>query len=400
MKFCTKKYTIINNHTSSNDLERVGSTTEYEALRAEKLFRYEYSNQLNTGLLTFAFTIFTAGLALFALIFEFSDLFKAISSTVESTDLENLSTEISIKNLYSVFVEYFFACFFLLPCFFARVNFRYTVKNSLRIGQLTDYIREKVHFDDGESWESFKRDYKINYFYRSPSGVGGAKDIPKWINIISHTISLIVGMVGIYVLFQSNSILQDLIKYLIFYAAIRMLISILCKIYSAYTTRQIKKKYYFVIFSINRVLDIVFGLIIRLQLQNEPELIKKLIPYTLIILIWAELLQFCVYITPQYDREIHLANSVLEYTKAALIYSEKHSLHSELEADRYKHVFEIFLKESSVLKKYDEKYCCNHKKIVKKCMPIYAQVAVDNKHLDFISKNKYLIDYLKERDIK
>ena len=167
MNFEFNKHVILNT-SPPEKIEKVSSSTEYESLRAEKLFRYEYANQLNTSLLTFAFTIYTAGLALFALIFEFGNFF-----TPEST-----SNTYNGKDVYTLFVEYFFACFFLLPCFFARINFLYTVNNSLRIGQLTEYTREKIQFDDEESWESFKRKYKVNYFYRTGVGVGGAKEIP------------------------------------------------------------------------------------------------------------------------------------------------------------------------------------------------------------------------------
>ena len=164
MKFYLKQK-IVTNPPPTDKIEKVSGVTEYEALRAEKLFRYEYSNQLNTSLLTFAFTVFTAGLIIFTLLFEFGGIFKPTENNVTG------------DQTYIVFAEYFFACFFLLPCFFSRINFRYTLKNSLRIGQLTDYTREKIQFDDGESWEIFKRDFRVNYFYKMPSGVGGAKEL-------------------------------------------------------------------------------------------------------------------------------------------------------------------------------------------------------------------------------
>ena len=117
MKFEFDKHVILNT-SPPEKLEKVSSSTEYESLRAEKLFRYEYANQLNTSLLTFAFTIYTAGLALFALIFEFGDFIAMEETSVSSNG----------KDIYTLFVEYFFACFFLLPCLFARINFLYFEK--------------------------------------------------------------------------------------------------------------------------------------------------------------------------------------------------------------------------------------------------------------------------------
>lgn len=389
MKFYLKQKIISNLPPSANEVEKVSGVTEYEALRAEKLFRYEYSNQLNTGLLTFAFTIFTAGLVVFALILEFGDFFKIV---------ENAGENSTVKNLYAVFVEYFFACFFLLPCFFARVNFRYTAKNSLRIGQLTDYIREKIQFDDNESWETFKRDYGINYFYRNPSGVGGAKDIPMWINIISHAISLIVGLIGVWVLTQSNEDFEKITLILWGYIIVRILISIGFSFYNQLTTKQIKKCYYFRVVIANAIVDILEGLIIWIYQISQDVCfwsnIKPILPFIILILIWLELLQFCMFIAPQYDREILLANSVLEHTKAALEYSKNHSPTEETTINRSKAIFLIFLNKSSVLQKYRNKYDNKAKKIVKKCMPIYKQIDINNKYFTHSTKESLLQEYL------
>ena len=51
--------------TSDEPPEKIKMETEYIALREEKIFRYGYSNQLNTTLLTITLTVFTAGILLF-----------------------------------------------------------------------------------------------------------------------------------------------------------------------------------------------------------------------------------------------------------------------------------------------------------------------------------------------
>lgn len=380
MKFCLKQK-IVTNLPPTDGIEKVSGVTEYEALRAEKLFRYEYSNQLNTNLLTFSFTVYTAGLALFALIFEFSDFFTTTNSNT-----------ISNKDVYSVFVEYFFACFFLLPCFFARINFLYTVNNSLRIGQLTEYTREKILFDDGESWESFKREYKVNYFYRKGSGVGGAKEIPFWINIISQSISLAVGILGIYVLIQNNADFQYFSETITKIVFIRIFLSIGIEIYCQITTRYIKKRYYFFMFLVN--LLITYALSMQGKIDVYLKANSESFPCFLIVLVWVELLQLCIFITPQYDREIMLANSVLEYTKAALEYSKDHVSTEETMIKRSKAIFLIFLDKSSVLEKYRDKYSNKTEKIVKQCMPIYKQIDINAKCFEHSTKESLLQEYL------
>lgn len=334
MKFDLNQKIIASDAKPSNEIGKVSSATEYEALRAEKLFRYEYSNQLNTSLLTFAFTVFTAGLLIFTLLFEFGGILK--TGEVES---------VGDSQIYIVFVEYFFACFFLLPCFFSKINFRYTVKNSLRIGQLTDYMRERVYFDDGESWESFKRDYGVNYFYKKPSGVGGAKDIPFWINTISCGLSIAVGAIGIYNLgTNTNIFLQENLKWHLLYGSSVCLFTFLAKILEP-------------IIPMNKrligatalvVVEIVFG--VGYTKVVESNCVEQMV----IILVWFMLLICCIMSTPQYEKEIELANCVLEYTRAKLRYKKSNKmLHTDKERNEL--IFRSFLKESSAIKKYRKK---------------------------------------------
>ena len=387
MKFEFNKHVILNT-SPPEKIEKVSSSTEYESLRAEKLFRYEYANQLNTSLLTFAFTIYTAGLALFALIFEFGDFFI----------MENTAASCNGKDIYALFVEYFFACFFLLPCFFARINFLYTVNNSLRIGQLTEYTREKIQFDDEESWESFKRKYKVNYFYRTGVGVGGAKEIPFCINIISPCISFAIGVLCLYVFIQNNHYLHQfafkIIKVIFFRIGLSITVAIICQ----KTTKYIKKRAYLWIFLLNLIQS--YLLFIQEKNANDSSQYLTYLPYFLIIFIWLELLQFCIFIMPQYDREILLANSVVEYTRAKLQYTHLHKISEQCsEKEKEQLIFRIFLKNSSVVKLFINSSETDGEKIIERCENIFFQMDSNNFYAyakDIILRN-YIYQKLKKQ---
>lgn len=383
MKFEFNKHVILNT-SPPEKIEKVSSSTEYESLRAEKLFRYEYANQLNTSLLTFAFTIYTAGLALFALIFEFGDFIAMEETSVSSNG----------KDIYTLFVEYFFACFFLLPCLFARINFLYTVNNSLRIGQLTEYTREKIPFDTGESWEKFKRNYKVNYFYKQRRGVGGAKDIPFLINIISPCISFAIGVFCLYVFIKNNHYLQQFASQIMKLIFFRIGLSITAAILCQKTTKDIKKWKYLWIFLLNLIPSYLF--FIQEKNANDSSQYLTYLPYFLIIFIWLELLQFCIFITPQYDREIHLANSVVEYTRAKLQYTHLHKISKCSEEEKEQLIFRIFLKNSSVVKLFINSSETDGEKIIERCENIFCQMDPTNNFYAY-KKNIILRNYIYQK---
>lgn len=454
MKFCLKQK-IVTNPPPTDKIEKVSGVTEYEALRAEKLFRYEYANQLNTSLLTFAFTVFTAGLIVFTLLVEFGGMFSPNSDksdvasykiTINGTASESESDyQIEIKNspdngankqkdntateedniskedtgedntktgsnnandqTYIVFVEYFFACFFLLPCFFSRINFRYTVKNSLRIGQLTDYIREKIEFDDGESWESFKRDYRVNYFYKQPSGVGGAKDIPMWINIISCIISVSIGAMGMHSLSIESEMLNGSIYLIGFWLFVRIIVSVVVEVCLQKSAAEKNRMWYFFSFVI-AVLVLIVMVILHSNLTKIPIVlcdIAQNVTTILPIILWCELLQVCILITPKYDREINLANSVLEYTRAKLKFSKfKRDMSCTIGCGviqmkgENELIFKRFLRESSVIEKLNKKK--TEKQLIRYCKTLFSQLDKDNKDNNDNNDNKDL-DWKKKREM-
>ena len=407
MKFYLKPKIITNSSLPSTDGEKVGGATEYEALRAEKLFRYEYANQLNTNLLTFAFTVFTAGLIVFTLLFEFSGIINPSANKdeitnyniiIDSTAGENQQDyQVEIKNntqqkdwnqdqTYIVFVEYFFACFFLLPCFFSRINFRYTVKNSLRIGQLTDYIREKIQFDDGESWEKFKREFHTNYFYQKESGVGGAKDIPYWINIISILLSASVGIVGIYSMKTINN--EYIIPWWGWLAFIALIMGaiIVKMIEPFFSMNKITSKIPCVV-----LVEFLLLIVLSMVLYKWFDISEYFIIQLIIISFWTLVLQVCILITPQYDKEIELANCVLDYTRAKL-QEGNNKPQNESYKKRNLRIFIEFLYNSVVVNSYLEKIkgkkSFNRHVILKKCKTILYQLDINNKDLTREEKNK------------
>lgn len=345
MKFCLKQRSITNPPPTER-IEKVSGVTEYEALRAEKLFRYEYSNQLNTSLLTFAFTVFTAGLVLFSLVVEFGNI-------------NNRSQMIEL------FIEYFFAIFFLLPCFFARINFKYTLNNSLRICQITDYVREKIKFDDDESWESFKQDYKSHYFYKQNNRIGGAKDIPCGVSVVSCVLSFLI--FGIFTFLQIHPIelYLDQDFYLVLYWGIRLLLFIGTTIYVQKSRFEIKRILYLGILITNVLLT---GMFLSLEIVDFSDCFFMGI-------IWAEAFHFCIFSIPQYNREIKIAELILDYTKAKLHYSVLRPKCNKCKVkEREIIIFNMFLRDSSFINSYISK---NKKKKTKEIL-------------------KYLIPYIQE----
>jgi len=150
--------------------DEITPETEYNALREEKLFRYGYSNSVNTTLLTITLAVFSVG----ALMFTMSN------------------------NTFAELAEVFFPLFFLLPCLFARICFRSLLKNSIRIGLLSEYIRSHIPFNDDISWEKIKKEKEINYFLNPDQYIGGVKEVPICITAVSLIFSAIIAHYFIY----------------------------------------------------------------------------------------------------------------------------------------------------------------------------------------------------------
>ena len=326
MKFCLKQK-IVTNPPPTDKIEKVSGVTEYEALRAEKLFRYEYSNQLNTSLLTFAFTVIIAGLVLFSLVMQFGDLG------------ENQKT-------ISFFIEYFFAAFFLLPCFFAGINFRYTVKNSLRICQITDYVRIKIQFDDDESWESFKQDYNAHYFYKQSCRIGGAKDIPLCVSIVSCAISFAVFCIFTYLCNKNAGLGRDEGVFTFWYWAARSFVFLSTAIITQLLPFKNKKRYYVIILLLNITITSLFFSTDTISYRD----------YFLMELVWAELFNFCLYLMPQFNREIKIADLFLDFTKTKLQFSAiRPHCNKCTKKQREMTIFEMFLRNNSFIYVYLQK---------------------------------------------
>ncbi|MBQ9080811.1 MAG: hypothetical protein IJY27_07055 [Clostridia bacterium] len=371
MKFCLKQK-IIKNPPSTDSIEKVSGVAEYEALRAEKLFRYEYSNQLNTSLLTFAFVVYTAGFALFS--------FLADSN--------------SLSNTMKLFVEFFFSVVFLLPCIFSKINFRYTVQNSLRIGQLTDYIREKVKFDDDESWESFKRDYHVNYFYRQPTGVGGAKEIPFWIDIISLVMSLIVAYMNIenylYLINDNNEIESYVVVG--FVCAIGLIV--ICSLLHTIIRKNCVEYHPTVVCCIFVFIQVIAYIIFILYINSLKCTFE--LDFWIMFSIWLLSFNWCLSFLPRYNREIEIANSVLDYTKAKLVYSSNNKKCNRCpNPKRNEIIFKEFLKSSTIVERYLHK-----KRGVNKCKCIFKKIDVCEKDLSIDKRNYLISKFFEENNLR
>ena len=155
-----------------NELKKdtISPEAEYNALRAEKIYRYGYANSVNTALLTLTLAVFSVGALLF---------------TSSNKPFEGIA-------------EIFFPLFFLIPCLFARIGFKSLVKNSVRIGLLSEYMRKHL-FKNQCSWECLKND-KMNYFMESKKYIGGVKEVPLCVSAVSILFSSIIGFYPIYTL--------------------------------------------------------------------------------------------------------------------------------------------------------------------------------------------------------
>ena len=155
--------------------DKIAPEAEYNALRGEKIFRYGYANSVNTTLLTLTLAVFSVGGLLFT------------SSNEDFTGI----------------AEIFFPLFFLIPCLFARIGFKSLVKNSVRIGLLSEYMREHL-FKNENAWECIKGDDKLNYFMEPKKYIGGVKEVPQCVSVVSILFSAIIGYHPIYMLISDQ----------------------------------------------------------------------------------------------------------------------------------------------------------------------------------------------------
>ena len=136
-KTITNNTTHVNSANDTDDLHNL----EFTSLREEKLFRYQYANQLTTQLLTLTAAIWTIAFAVF--------------------DLPNKS------NMYDsniVIIEYFHAILFLFPAIFSSITFKQSLNNTVRLHLLSDYLRYSTP-QNNKSWERMKP--KIKFFRSS-----------------------------------------------------------------------------------------------------------------------------------------------------------------------------------------------------------------------------------------
>ena len=150
-------------HTDSAK-NTISYEAEYNALREEKIFRYGYSNQINTTLLTITLAVFSAGI---------------LWVTIGEENSKILD-----------FANFFIPLFFLVPCIFAGVCFRCALRNSVRIGILSEYMRTNFEFQTKTSWEKIKQKKNINYFYDSDCKIGGVKEMPICVDDCTYYLTL------------------------------------------------------------------------------------------------------------------------------------------------------------------------------------------------------------------
>lgn len=268
-----------------NELKKdtISPEAEYNALRAEKIYRYGYANSVNTALLTLTLAVFSVGGLLFT----------------------------SSNNTFEGIAEIFFPLFFLIPCLFARIGFRSLVKNSVRIGVLSEYMRKHL-FKGQRSWECIKND-KFNYFMETKKYIGGVKEVPQCVSIISILFSAIIGYHPIYVL------IEDKINAVVFLIICLLIIGI------AYFLRQhIKFSNLYIAIAVASIIVIIVGFFIatvamycfcNMCAQTACNFLKKLILYFVPYII-------AILLMPNFEKEIEDANTKLDDYKKMIAVNE------------------------------------------------------------------------------
>lgn len=248
----------------------ISSEAEYHALREEKIFRYGYSNSINTTLLTLTLAVFSVGGLMF---------------TMNGNNFFELA-------------EVFFPLFFLLPCLFSCICFRYLLRNSVRIGLLSEYIRTHLNFQNNTSWEGIKKDEEIKYFMFSKNCIGGAEDVPKCVTMVSLILSLIIAHYFIYQDLHNDS--------KVFIISLLALIPLIV----AFVLHQISStKIMEIAIAIScLIFEIMIYVLFSFFLQEHMDVLSKQAIYNVLLL-------FIVLLTPNFKRETQKAEQTLKECK-------------------------------------------------------------------------------------
>ena len=162
---------------------------EYQSLRSELLQRYDYANKLFTQLITFSTSVWAGALTLFTLIVRFFD--------TDFTKLENANYIVPIEMLQIALV--------LLPAVFSVIIFHYSLRNSIRICLISDYLRLSIHNRKQsvkKSWEHMKNKKKITYHdFNRIKSTKSTSMRPRERNVLHIGISLISIIVALILIF-------------------------------------------------------------------------------------------------------------------------------------------------------------------------------------------------------
>lgn len=149
---------------------------EYNALREEKLNRYDYANKLTTDLITFSTAVGGACLAMYAIY-------------NKENDLGGNTTILILKYMQSLLM--------LAPALFATVTHKHSILNSIRINLISDYLREMS--SARITWEKFKTDCDVQYFDfpydRSRKRIGDITGLCYGTTVVSLGFSYIMALI-------------------------------------------------------------------------------------------------------------------------------------------------------------------------------------------------------------
>lgn len=171
-------------------------TSEYSALRNEQQMRYDYSNKLNTGFITFTTAILTIGFGLSAIVGSFLNSAAGLSEELQkgaSGLFEQYVQKFIVSSTAAIALEFLQAAFFALPILYSKICFNHSLENSVRISLISSYLEHR----NGRivNWDSVRHNNGIRYFFGSfGTSVPDARvgDLSNMHRIVSW-LSLILG---------------------------------------------------------------------------------------------------------------------------------------------------------------------------------------------------------------
>lgn len=119
---------------------------EYNALKSEQLYRYEYNNKLRSDFIVFSTAVLTACIA-----------GVVVLSEANNTNNNGYDFALSMR-------ERFVIAMFLLPILYSKISFNHALENEVRLRLISDYLRESGPAGL-KTWFRMKQENNIQYYF-------------------------------------------------------------------------------------------------------------------------------------------------------------------------------------------------------------------------------------------